>query len=482
MSTMVRRVTFGGLRWSVPVDSGDAIGATEPAERWLPMDDLATVRRFAVGRVMLDIGAGNGATAIPRVILGDFSTAYAAEPDDLAYLCLVGNTLDNHLDGRVLPDQIAIAGSAGTITLRHRDGRECEQVPAVTLDAWMQRTGIAPADVRFVRMQLQQWNLNILEGAATLLSLPQIVWQLELAPSQLHHAAEGLNRLSRDITARFTHVKEIGRYWTTHRPSADVANVLRQRIDDGKPINLLLFNLGGGRPRKLRHQETADQTHEDGLPLISLLHATARLPDGWRPAMQAFLARARNPQSIEYILAVNEDEPFTLPVGELLPWNRAVLVQQGVTGPSTAYNAAARVARASVLMQIADDYFPPDGWDEGILAAIPDPNEEIVLDVDNSDGSTKLLAFSILTRRYYDRYGYMFYPGYHGLFADYEFTEQVRRDGVVRTARHIVFEHRHPDRGLAPMDEIYARQRSHFANGRRLFKERKIKGFPKWPA
>jgi hypothetical protein len=198
--------------------------------------------------------------------------------------------------------------------------------------------------------------------------------------------------------------------------------------------------------------------------------------------MEAFLSKAARPDKVEYILAIDEHEHFTLPPDGLQGWGRYALVKQGVKGPAAGYNAAAKAARGDILLQIADDYFPTaDGWDEEIRRAVPDVNEEVVLDVDNSDGSTWLLPFSILTRTYHDRYGYIFYPGYHGLCADNEFTEQARRDGVVRNARHIVFDHRHVDRGLSKMDDIYARQKSHYSAGEKLFAERQAKGFPKWP-
>jgi hypothetical protein len=215
--------------------------------------------------------------------------------------------------------------------------------------------------------------------------------------------------------------------------------------------------------------------------VISLLHATARLPGGWLPAMTAFLARAREPMDVEYVLAVNEDQDFALSPDQVAGWRRAMLVRQGVCSPVSGYNLAARESRGDILLQIADDYFPPMHWDAAIREAIPDATADVVLDVDNSDGVARLLPFSILTRKYYDRYGYVFYPGYHGLFADNEFTEQARRDRVIRTARHIVFEHLHPDRGTAPMDEIYARQKSHLLTGKKLFKNRKARGFPQWP-
>lgn len=479
----LRRITIAGLQWAVPAD---AIPTNLPGPRtietWLPMDDLATIRQFAVGGLMLDIGAGVGATSIPRVLLGDFLRAYAAEPDGLNYLSLVGNMLANGVEGRVLPDRVAVSGSPGSVSVRRPGEGHIEEVPTLTADAWVQRLGISSDEVRFVRVVMQEWNRNIFHGAANLLKRRHVVWQVECRPSLLRTAG-AVDDLSGRIGAHFTHIKDLGRYWAERwRPAAEAGDVLRVLSDERAAINILLFNLPDAHERERSLHETRHEAEAGGRPVISLLHATARLPDGWKPAMEAFLARAKDPAHVEYILAVDEHESFSLSEYAMASWGGHALVREGVSSPVSGYNAAARAARGDILMQIADDYFPPEEWDEQIRAAVPDVTRDVVLDVDNSDGVARLLPFSILTRTYYEKYGYIFYPRYHGFFADNDFTEQARRDRVIRKARHIVFEHRHPDRGTAPMDEVYARQKSHFAEGKRLFKERKAKGFPKWPA
>ncbi|OFW04152.1 MAG: hypothetical protein A3I61_09190 [Acidobacteria bacterium RIFCSPLOWO2_02_FULL_68_18] len=477
----LQHLTRAGLRWTVPAGAAHEPSSNlHKTEVWLPLRDLAAIRAFVVGGVMLDIGAGVGATAIPRILLGDCARAYAAEPDGSSYLCLVGNMLQNHLEGRVLPDRVAISGSSDTVNVRHVGVVESEDLPLLTLDAWVERLGIPIDDVRFVRIAMQAWNLSVLRGAANLLKRAHIIWQIEIPPPLLGAAGAGLEDLSGDIATHLTHVRELDRFWTDPwRPASEAGAILRARSKERGGINLLLFNLPGAYVRTRAVSEAA--ANRRSRPLISLLHSTARLPGGWKPAMEAHLAKASDPKSVEYILAVNEDEDFELPSDMTRGWEWCTLVKDGVTGPNSGWNAAAKASHGDILITISDDFFPPAGWDGQIRDAIPDFTQEVVLDVDNSDGSRRLLPFSILTRRYYDRYGYIFYPGYHGLMGDYEFTEQARRDRVVRPVRHIVFEHRHPSRGTAPMDDIYARQRSHYEEGRRLYKERKAKGFPKWP-
>jgi predicted RNA methylase len=469
----LQRVTLAGLHWSFPPPLNPAARPRVANPGWLPLQDLATIRRFVVGGIMLDVGAGVGMTSIPRVLLGDFAQAYAAEPDENAYLCLVGNVVDNHLEGRVLPDCATISNATG----------------GVTLDDWIDRLHVPREDVRFVRIAMPECALaSALEGATRLLSRRHIVWQIEVPESSLANAGGAtLDTLSARLGTYFTHLKEIGGHsgpqW--HRAS-EAGSVLGALAKERRAANLLFFNLRGGSVRARRTPAASaaanDAAERDGRSaMISLLHCTARLPDGWRPAMEAFLQHATYPERVEYILAVDEDQQFSLPEDVGARWGAATVVKQGVNSPVSGYNAAARIARGEILMQIADDYFPRPGWDVAIRRAIPDVGGEVVLDVDNSDGSTWLLPFSILTRRYYERYGYVFYPGYQGLLGDNEFTEQARRDRVVRDARHIVFEHRHPDRGMSENDQVYVRQKNRYSEGEQLFRERQAKGFPKWP-
>lgn len=254
----LRRLDIAGLRWSVPAQKApDA--PTSDVDRWLPLDDLATIRQFTVGGVMLDIGAGLGAASIPRVIAGDFARAYATEPDGVTYLALVANTLDNHLDGRVLPDRLAICGSSRTVRVAGADGG-VHELSSLTADSWLQRLGVAVDDVRFVRLAMQEWNLDALHGAASLLSNDRIVWQIEMSPPVLRAATSQLDDVFRGIDAHFTHLKELGRFGAGHsRQASDATDVFRALADERRAANVLFFNLPGTGGRKRSASEAPDR-------------------------------------------------------------------------------------------------------------------------------------------------------------------------------------------------------------------------------
>jgi predicted RNA methylase len=239
----VRHVTLGHLDWSVPAGTSDPLGRRILDRGQLALDSLAVVRQFAVGGAMLDIGSGVGAASIPRVLLGDFEQAYAAEPGTDDYLCLVGNTLANGLEGRVLPHRVAIAG-AGPAALRRCGRPDVEDAPVLTLEQWVTQLSLDSYAVRFVRVAMSDWNVDILDAAAPLLKRRHTVWQVEIDPTMLEGDPAPLSAFCSRVEAHFTHIKELGRYWTPQwRPSSEIGEVLGPRQGRRRPVNVLLFNL-----------------------------------------------------------------------------------------------------------------------------------------------------------------------------------------------------------------------------------------------
>ncbi len=214
-----RRLTVDRLTWWLPAPrtrSAAAIERTIRKQR-IPYRGIAQARDLAVGRVMIDIGANIGRMAIPRAILGDFDVVYCAEPDTLNYRCLVANVISNGLQGLVLPDQLAISDRQGTVTLQrgkapgaHRVLHESSNdpasaVPAMTLDAWVERAGIDLAETTFVKVDTQGSEVHVLAGATRVLTHRHIAWQIEVAPWLLRLAGTTPSTLYQMLQDHFTH-------------------------------------------------------------------------------------------------------------------------------------------------------------------------------------------------------------------------------------------------------------------------------------
>lgn len=204
------------------------------------------------------------------------------------------------------------------------------------------------------------------------------------------------------------------------------------------------------------------------VPTFSLCHTTARLPDGWRAAAQAWHDAADNPGDIEHILVT--DSPISAaPIFADTKFG----VNHGRPCAVDGWNKSAELSTGKFLITLADDWFPCPHWDTEFLKLIPDLDGEYVLEVDTG-GNPGLLTFSLLTRKYYQRTGYLFYPEYLGMYADNEFTIVARRDGVVIDAKHLFCEHRHPLYGYGEMDATHKHQhrREAFTVGEEIYRRR----------
>jgi FkbM family methyltransferase len=202
MPSTFRQVSILGLKWSLPPDRGPASRLTERMlrEDWLPLGDVLQTREVTGGGVMLDIGANIGTTSIPRIMLGDAAVVYAAEPEPANFSCLVRNIVDNGVRGVVLPDQVAIDDRSGRVALKlaptigahsvidGEAGMDSVEVEAVTLDRWVERSGIDSEAIRFIKVDTQGRESHVLSGAPGLTARRHVAWQLEFAPALLRQS------------------------------------------------------------------------------------------------------------------------------------------------------------------------------------------------------------------------------------------------------------------------------------------------------
>jgi hypothetical protein len=76
-------------------------------------------------------------------------------------------------------------------------------VPTTTVDAWLASHRVAGTDVGFVKCDTQGWEPRVLDGAASLLQQPHVVWQIELHPGLLQKAGTPVPDFLASLAARF---------------------------------------------------------------------------------------------------------------------------------------------------------------------------------------------------------------------------------------------------------------------------------------
>jgi FkbM family methyltransferase len=261
----IRSISIDGMQWSVPLAAPDDPEAVEHAltHQHFPYRVITQTREVALGGTMIDIGANTGRMSIPRVVLGDASLAYCAEPEPLNYACLVRNVTDNHLNGLVLPDHLAIGADDGVVRLErtkstggHRvigpdaaSKREVVEVRSLRLDTWVDLVGIDLDLVRFVKVDVQGSEVDVLRGATRVLERKHIAWQIEIDLKILARRGHSPADLYGVMQEHFTHFIDLnGRLITPRvRPIGELPDALAHVTGgtDGR-TDVLLFTMGGG--------------------------------------------------------------------------------------------------------------------------------------------------------------------------------------------------------------------------------------------
>ncbi len=229
-------------------------------------------------------------------------------------------------------------------------------------------------------------------------------------------------------------------------------------------------------------------------PIISILHPTARVkpsasfPRGWKAACEQFAFAAARPEQIEYILIVHESRwpDFWAEYGGPPPHSDKMHAITHVPG-SDRYgafyvvqnhgrdcvvdqiNAGAAVASGELLIGIMDDLEAPEGWDEKLLDLLRSEGRsgrdqrlgeglgEWIIDLTGE--SSEWIVYSAMTRKRYERYGYVLHPDFESMYADNYYSEIAHRDGVVINGRHLGFKHNHPVHDPSvQLDEVYRQQ------------------------
>jgi glycosyltransferase involved in cell wall biosynthesis len=183
---------------------------------------------------------------------------------------------------------------------------------------------------------------------------------------------------------------------------------------------------------------------------ISLLHATRGRSKQANDCRDKWLITAKNPQDIEHIFGIDDDDTDSLTNIN----TQRVIVERG-KGCVAAWNACAKASTGEILIQLSDDWEPVEGWDEIIIKEFYSVEGECVLAISDGARTDDLLCMAILNRKRYEKQGYMFHPDFFSVYSDNYFTWAARKDDVIKDAKHIVFEHKHPVFNKAEWDKTY---------------------------
>jgi hypothetical protein len=139
-----------------------------------------------------------------------------------------------------------------------------------------------------------------------------------------------------------------------------------------------------------------------------------------------------------------------------------------------------------VVLCASDDMIPVvDKWDEYICCAMQEhfPNLDGALHFNDGYTENNLITLSILGKKLYDYFGYIYHPDYKSLYCDNEFTEAVKALNKVKYLPDIIIKHEHYSRegNINSGDLDFAAKKTLFFSGRdgAVYNKRKQLGFPR---
>lgn len=213
---------------------------------------------------------------------------------------------------------------------------------------------------------------------------------------------------------------------------------------------------------------------------VSLLHATYHRPHGPADVRDTWLAAANDREHVEYIVAMDEDDDVAIKASQHWPLRVVSPASPSVTAVRN-WNAAAALATGDLLFVIADDLFPPHGWDEQLreLTGELDPrNDAFAIKVKDAEWDKDvLLRHPVVSRAFYDELG-LFAEAFTGLWCDNDITMKAFWRSFIIDGRKLVVSHRHPVlcEGLQPSASQHKMNRdAEYAAGAEIFASR-------WPA
>jgi glycosyltransferase involved in cell wall biosynthesis len=207
---------------------------------------------------------------------------------------------------------------------------------------------------------------------------------------------------------------------------------------------------------------------------FSLVHPSRGRPGQALQCLNHWWTNFSKQNELEYILSVDTDDVVNylsvIPQMHRVTQTKICVKQNRSVVP--ALNVGAKLATGDVLIYLSDDFICPKNWDLELQKAVGNKKEFAIW---VNDGlQDRIMTIHMLSRAYYERLGYMYFPEYYSVYVDNDLTEQVKKDGVMVNARHLLFKHNHYSVTGKPPDATYLKENHSeaYRSGKALFQKR----------
>jgi len=218
---------------------------------------------------------------------------------------------------------------------------------------------------------------------------------------------------------------------------------------------------------------------------ISIIHPSRGRAKIAKSVYDNWMSKAANPDDIQYVLSLDFSDNttqyidlFMSPIAAMTVYELERVVYRDNlyisrdhnTSAIEAINNAAKVATGDLLIVVSDDFDCPKNWDVDLLKYLKDKSDFVVKTYDGLQ--PWIITLPIMDRVYYERFGYIYHPGYKHMFCDTEMThvgDLLDKTVIVP----MTFQHNHyTQKGGIPKDAVSAKNDSTWTQGEKLYLDR----------
>jgi hypothetical protein len=211
---------------------------------------------------------------------------------------------------------------------------------------------------------------------------------------------------------------------------------------------------------------------------------TRNRPEKFFSVLDEYIKKANNLNKIAFLITLdNDDQSMKKNIHRLEEYKKICKLVYFFGDSKTKIQACNadinKVSGWDIILLASDDMIPIiNGYDDIIRKDMND----FFGDMDgvlwyNDGGQNRINTLSILGKKYYERFGYIYHPDYISLWCDNEFTEVSERLNKVYKSDKIIIEHKHPAYQKTNYDELYVRNESYFSIDKEIYERRNAKNF-----
>ncbi len=218
--------------------------------------------------------------------------------------------------------------------------------------------------------------------------------------------------------------------------------------------------------------------------IFSLIHPSRGRARQAYDTMNRWIAKSVY-KDIQYIFSLDNDDRqlnfyrsfLSRAVGNITP---EIVIDNNRNLVQAIQKVKPEMINGQIIIVVSDDFDCPQDWDKELLSAIDD-REEFAIKVNDgiSKSDNPIMMLPILSKKLFDRLGYIYYPEYIGMYADNDLFEVCDKLGAMIHAPHLLFQHNHWINGKSRKDETHQRHDNplSWSLGKKILAERRQRNF-----